>query len=60
MKPAKTIEDIFDICEKTPELDSNKDPNAEAQRLDNVITKIMDLCDNCINDLSNENEFEDE
>ena len=60
MKPGQAVKNVFDICNETPELDSNKDPNAEAQRLDNVITQIMDLCDNCINDPDNENELNDE
>jgi hypothetical protein len=59
MKPVKTVEKILNICRDTPEFDSNKDPNIEAQRLDDVITVINDLCDNCINDPLNENEFDD-
>jgi hypothetical protein len=60
MNSANTVKNILEICNRTSELDGNKDPNAEAQRLDDVITQIMDLCDNCINDPDNENELNDE
>jgi hypothetical protein len=60
MKPAETIKKILDICTNTPNVNVSKDTAEEVQRLDDVITIINDLCDNCINDQSNENEFDDE
>ena len=46
MESEELIKEIFRICQDTPCLDSNKNPNAEAQRLEDAVDKINKLCDN--------------
>jgi hypothetical protein len=47
------IRKIFNVCESTPTVDSNKDPNQEAQRLDDVITNINKICEDFVISLYN-------
>ena len=44
----KTIKEIFDLCEKTPEYNRDKDQAEEAKRLDSTITDIHSLCDDIL------------
>jgi len=48
MTPEELIKQIFRICQDTQCLDTNKNPNEEAQRLEDTVYKINDLCDNFI------------
>jgi len=50
MNADELIKEIFRICQDTPCLDSNKNPNAEAQRLEDAVDKINELCDSFFGD----------
>jgi hypothetical protein len=49
-----TLDKIFKICQNTPVVDSNKDPNKEAQRLDDAIAEINNICDIAIYELGHQ------